>query len=41
MFWRFGFHSTSTIDGLLEKEGLQLTELLDEEELLQGMFSLL
>ncbi|KAJ3289499.1 hypothetical protein HK104_007414 [Borealophlyctis nickersoniae] len=35
MFWRFGFTSATAIDGLLEKEGLTLDELLDEEELLQ------
>jgi serine/threonine-protein phosphatase 6 regulatory subunit 3 len=32
---RFGFHQSSTLDSLLEKEDLNLSELLDEEELLQ------
>ncbi|KAI8823077.1 SIT4 phosphatase-associated protein-domain-containing protein [Fimicolochytrium jonesii] len=35
MFWRFGFHNASAIDGLLDKEGLTLDELLEEEETLQ------
>ena len=35
MFWRFGFHPVSSIDGLLDKESLTLDELLDEEELIQ------
>ncbi|KAI8998266.1 SIT4 phosphatase-associated protein-domain-containing protein [Gaertneriomyces semiglobifer] len=35
MFWRFGFHSASAIDALLDKEGLTLSELLEEDELLQ------
>ncbi|KAJ3059862.1 hypothetical protein HK102_009788, partial [Quaeritorhiza haematococci] len=35
MFWRFGFHTASPIDGLLEKEGVTLEELFEEEELLQ------
>ncbi|KAI9205622.1 SIT4 phosphatase-associated protein-domain-containing protein [Polychytrium aggregatum] len=36
MFWRFGFHNAaSAIDTLLEKEGVTLDELMEEEELLQ------
>ncbi|TPX57476.1 hypothetical protein PhCBS80983_g03815 [Powellomyces hirtus] len=35
MFWRFGFHSASAIDGLLDKEGVTLEELLEEDEMLQ------
>ncbi|KAI8824378.1 SIT4 phosphatase-associated protein-domain-containing protein [Fimicolochytrium jonesii] len=35
MFWRFGFHNASVIDGLLEKEGVTLDELLEEDELMQ------
>ncbi|KAJ3039005.1 hypothetical protein HDV00_012692 [Rhizophlyctis rosea] len=35
MFWRFGFTSASAIDGLLDKEGVTLEELFEEEELLQ------
>ncbi|KAJ3116164.1 hypothetical protein HDU96_010273 [Phlyctochytrium bullatum] len=35
MFWRFGFHSASAIDALLDKENLTLEELFEEEELLQ------
>ncbi|KAJ3072850.1 hypothetical protein HDU98_002773 [Podochytrium sp. JEL0797] len=35
MFWRFGFHPASNVDALLEKEGVTLEELLEEEELLQ------
>ncbi|KAJ1564624.1 hypothetical protein HK096_007056, partial [Nowakowskiella sp. JEL0078] len=35
MFWRFGFHTASPIDGLLDKEGLTLDDLFEEEELLQ------
>jgi len=35
MFWRFGFHTQSALDTLLEKESFTLEEVLDEEELLQ------
>ncbi|KAI8814145.1 SIT4 phosphatase-associated protein-domain-containing protein [Cladochytrium replicatum] len=35
MFWRFGFHTASAIDGLLDKEGVTLEDLFEEEELLQ------
>lgn len=35
MFWRFGFASTSTLDALLDKPGLSVEDLLDEEDLLQ------
>ncbi|KAJ3739168.1 SIT4 phosphatase-associated protein-domain-containing protein [Lentinula detonsa] len=38
MFWRFGFHSASSIDALLDKDDqslLTLDALLDEDDLLQ------
>ncbi|KAJ3288754.1 SAPS-domain-containing protein [Rhizoclosmatium globosum] len=35
MFWRFGYHPTSNVDALVEREGATLEDLLDEEELLQ------
>ncbi|KAI9337958.1 SIT4 phosphatase-associated protein-domain-containing protein [Obelidium mucronatum] len=35
MFWRFGYNPSSNLDALLEKEGVTLEELFDEEELLQ------
>ncbi|KAJ3083526.1 hypothetical protein HDU99_008901 [Rhizoclosmatium hyalinum] len=35
MFWRFGFSPASNVDALLEKEGVTLEELFEEEELLQ------
>lgn len=35
MFWRFGFASTSTLDTLLDKPGLTIEDLLDEDDLLQ------
>lgn len=35
MFWRFGFHNASTLEGIIEKEGSSLNDLMDEEELLQ------
>jgi serine/threonine-protein phosphatase 6 regulatory subunit 3 len=35
MFWRFGFQPASAIDGLLEKEGITLDEVMEEEDLLQ------
>ncbi|KAJ3977222.1 SIT4 phosphatase-associated protein-domain-containing protein [Lentinula raphanica] len=38
MFWRFGFHSASSIDSLLDKDDqslLTLDALLDEDDLLQ------
>jgi len=37
MFWRFGFHTQSTLDVLLEKEGVTLHEVLDDEDLLQEL----
>jgi len=37
MFWRFGFHTQSTLDVLLEKEGVTLQEVLDDEDLLQEL----
>ncbi|KAL1920839.1 uncharacterized protein VTP21DRAFT_11474 [Calcarisporiella thermophila] len=35
MFWRFGFHSPSAVDTLLDKEDVTLEELMDEDDLLQ------
>jgi len=35
MFWRFGFHYTSSIDSLLGSDDLTVDILLDEEDLLQ------
>ena len=36
-FWKFGFggFNNATIDTLMEKEGLTVADLLDEEETLQ------
>ncbi|KAF8843655.1 SAPS-domain-containing protein [Paxillus ammoniavirescens] len=34
MFWRFGFHNTSTIDSLLDKDDVSLEAILDEDDLL-------
>jgi hypothetical protein len=35
MFWKFGFHSSSPIDSLLEKSNITLVEILEQESLLQ------
>ncbi|KAG1756903.1 SIT4 phosphatase-associated protein-domain-containing protein [Suillus paluster] len=35
MFWRFGFHNTSSIDSLLDKDDVSLEAILDEDDLLQ------
>ncbi|XP_041452558.1 serine/threonine-protein phosphatase 6 regulatory subunit 3-like isoform X1 [Lytechinus variegatus] len=35
MFWRFGMPTTSHIDTLLEKEDVTLTEVLEEDDVLQ------
>ncbi|KAH8117023.1 SIT4 phosphatase-associated protein-domain-containing protein [Phellopilus nigrolimitatus] len=35
MFWKFGFHDTSTIDALLDKDEVSLEAILDEDDLLQ------
>ncbi|KAJ8252514.1 hypothetical protein COCON_G00218260 [Conger conger] len=35
MFWKFDLHTTSHIDTLLEKEDVTLTEVMDEEDVLQ------
>ncbi|KAJ3223481.1 hypothetical protein HK099_001064 [Clydaea vesicula] len=34
-FWKFGFHSATAIDSALEKEGLTMLDLFEEDELLQ------
>ena len=35
MFWRFGFHNASAIEGIIEKEGSKIDDIMAEEELLQ------
>ena len=35
MYWRFGFQSTPAIELLIEREGVTVEELLNDEELLQ------
>ncbi|KAI8928314.1 SIT4 phosphatase-associated protein-domain-containing protein [Entophlyctis helioformis] len=35
MFWRFGFNTTSVIDGILDKEGVTLDDIMGEDELIQ------
>jgi hypothetical protein len=35
MFWKFGFSAPTSIEGLLDKENLQLEELLEDADLLQ------
>ncbi|KZP01165.1 SAPS-domain-containing protein [Calocera viscosa TUFC12733] len=35
MYWRFGFHSTSSIDTLLEKPDVTVETLLEDDDLLQ------
>ncbi|KAG9352443.1 hypothetical protein JZ751_020857 [Albula glossodonta] len=35
MFWKFDLHTTSHIDTLLEREDVTLTEVMDEEDVLQ------
>ncbi|XP_062917891.1 serine/threonine-protein phosphatase 6 regulatory subunit 3-like isoform X2 [Mobula hypostoma] len=35
MFWKFDLHTSSHIDTLLDKEDVTLTELMDEEDILQ------
>ncbi|XP_077025399.1 serine/threonine-protein phosphatase 6 regulatory subunit 2 isoform X2 [Tamandua tetradactyla] len=35
MFWKFDLNTTSHIDKLLEKEGVTLRELMDEDDILQ------
>uniref|UniRef100_A0A671LPX0 Serine/threonine-protein phosphatase 6 regulatory subunit 3-like n=1 Tax=Sinocyclocheilus anshuiensis TaxID=1608454 RepID=A0A671LPX0_9TELE len=35
MFWKFDLHTTSHIDTLLEKDDVTLTEVMDEEDVLQ------
>ncbi|KAH7107640.1 SAPS-domain-containing protein [Auriculariales sp. MPI-PUGE-AT-0066] len=34
MFWRFGFHSSSSIDALLDRPDVALESILDDDELL-------
>lgn len=35
MFWRFGFHNSSAIEGIIEKDGSKIEDLMGEEELIQ------
>eukprot|EP00051_Salpingoeca_urceolata_P010757 m.132144 g.132144 ORF g.132144 m.132144 type:complete len:727 (+) comp16841_c5_seq2:793-2973(+) len=35
MFWKFGFHTPSALDSLLEQEDVTLERILDEEDVLQ------
>ncbi|KAJ3261114.1 hypothetical protein HK103_006423 [Boothiomyces macroporosus] len=35
MFWKFGFHNASAIEGIIEKEGATLDDVMREDELLQ------
>eukprot|EP01134_Creolimax_fragrantissima_P001101 CFRG1101T1 len=35
MFWQFGFHDSSTIDALLEKDDVTLQHVLDESSVIQ------
>jgi serine/threonine-protein phosphatase 6 regulatory subunit 3 len=35
MFWRFGFHNTSAIESIIEKEGSKIEDILNEEDLIQ------
>jgi len=35
MFWKFGFHTPSAIDGILDRDDFTLEELLEDEDILQ------
>ncbi len=35
MFWRFGFHNASAIEGIIDKEGSKIDDIMAEDELLQ------
>lgn len=35
MFWKFDLHTASQVEKLLEKDDVTLTELLDEDDVLQ------
>ncbi|TPX46863.1 hypothetical protein SeMB42_g02679 [Synchytrium endobioticum] len=35
MYWQFGFHPVTVIDGVLDKDNVTLDDLLEDEELLQ------
>lgn len=39
MFWRFGFQNVSTIQSMLDKDGVTLDKIMGEEELLQELKS--
>lgn len=40
MFWTFGFNKTSAINGIIDKEGSAVDELLNEDELIQEVKAL-
>ena len=35
MFWRFGFHNSSAIEGIIDKDASKIEDLMGEEELIQ------
>lgn len=35
MFWKFDLHTSSHLEALLDREDVTLTELMDEEDILQ------
>lgn len=35
MFWRFGFNNPSAIDAILDKEDVELQEILNEGDVIQ------
>lgn len=35
MFWKYNFANTSNIDTLLQKENVNLEELMDQEDIIQ------
>ncbi|KAK9768391.1 sporulation-induced protein [Basidiobolus ranarum] len=37
MFWRFGFHTVSPVDTLLEKDDVTVEELMDQDDILQEL----
>jgi hypothetical protein len=39
MFWRFGFHNASALEGLIDKEGAKLDDIIGEAELLEEVKS--
>ncbi|KAK5664810.1 sporulation-induced protein [Batrachochytrium dendrobatidis] len=39
MFWRFGFHNSSVIDSILERDGATLEDIMGEDDLVQEVKS--